>query len=337
MIRLSRSNPQHAIFVALSIASATVALPYTHAQTLSPDAAAGYPNRPVRMVVPFSPGGGTDIVARTVAQKLGEAWSQSVLVENRPGANGIVGTDAVAKSKPDGYTILVAIATHVINPNVYSKLPYDTNKDFVPLTVLAEYPFTLVIHPSLPARSVKELVMLAKARPAQLSYATSGIASGPHLGIELFSRMTGIRMVHVPYKGSGPGMIDLMAGQVQLSFNNLLASLPMVKAGKLRMLGITSAKRSPMVPDLPTIAETLPGYQVSGWYSLFLPAATPRAIAVKLHAEIVKVLQLPDVKNRLTGEGLTLVGNTPEQFAEFLVAETRKWTEVIKAANVRLD
>ena len=325
------------VSIVLTLAATAVVLPCARAQSDSAGPAAEYPHRLVRIVLPFPPGGGTDIVARTLAQKLSDAWGQPVVVENRAGANGIIGTDLVAKSKPDGYTILFTIVSHTINPMLYPKLPYDSSRDFAPVTMLAEYPFTLVIHPSLPVKNVKELIALAKARPRQLSYATSGIGSGPHLGVELFSSMAGINMVHVPYKGAGPGVIDLIAGQVQLSFNSLLASVPMIKAGKLRLLAVTSATRSPMVPDVPSIAETLPGFHVTGWHSLLMPAATPRAIIAKLHAETVKALRLSDVKGKLASEGLTLIGSTPEQFAEFLAAETSKWAKVIKAADVRLD
>ena len=330
-------GPQRAIFLVLTLAATAFAPPCARAQSDSAGAAAEYPNRVVRIVVPFPPGGGADVVARTVGQKLSDAWGQSVVVDNRAGANGIIGTDLVAKSKPDGYTVLFAIVAHTINPLLYPKLPYDSSRDFAPVTVLAEYPFTLVIHPSVPARSVKELIALAKARPGQLTYASSGIGSGPHLGVELFKSMAGIDMVHVPYKGFGAATTDLISGQVQLYFGSLIGSLPLIKAGKIRILAITSANRSPLLPDLPTIAEALPGFHVTGWFSLLLPAATPRAIVARLHAETVKLLQLPDVKSRLTTESFTPVGNTPEQFAGFLAAETSKWAKVIKAAGVRLE
>ncbi|HEV7802912.1 MAG TPA: tripartite tricarboxylate transporter substrate binding protein [Burkholderiales bacterium] len=298
-------------------------------------AQATYPSRAVRIVVPFPPGGGTDIISRTVAQKLSETWGQPVIVDNRAGANGIIGTDLGSKAKPDGYTLLVVIATHAINPALYRKLPYDTASDFVPVTLMAQYPFILTIHPSLPPKTVKELIALAKTRPGQLSYASSGNGSGPHLGFELFKSTAKIDVVHIPYKGAGPANIDLISGQVQLMFNNFLAAMPQIRAGKLRVLAVTSAKRSPVMPDLATMAEAgLPGFDVTGWYALLAPAGTPAVIVNKVQADVANALRVPALNERLSSEGAEPVGSTPQQFGTFLAAEIRKWGKVISDAKV---
>ena len=294
-----------------------------------------YPTHAVRVVVPFPPGGGTDIISRMVAQKLSETWSQPVIVDNRGGANGIIGTDLGAKAKPDGYTLLVVIATHAINPSLYPKLPYDTAKDFAPITLMAQYPFILTIHPTLPAKTVREFIALAKTRPGQMSYASSGNGSGPHLAFELFNSMAHVKLVHVPYKGAGPANIDLISGQVQAFMNNFLAAMPHVKSGKLRVLGVTSAKRSQAMPELPTVAESgLPGYEVVGWYALLAPAGTPPAILNKVHADAANALKVPAINAKLSAEGAEPVASTPEAFSKFLAAEIRKWAKVVKDAKV---
>ena len=299
---------------------------------------APYPTRAVRIVVPFPPGGGTDIISRTVAQKLSETWSQPVVVDNRSGANGIIGTDLGAKAKPDGYTLLVVIATHAINPSLYRKLPYDTATDFVPITLMAQYPFILTIHPSLPSKTVKDLIALARTRPGQLSYASSGNGSGPHLGFELFKSVAKIDVVHVPYKGAAPANIDLVSGQVQLMFNNFLAAMPQLKSGRLRVLAVTSAKRSAVMPELPTLAESgLPGFDVTGWYALLAPAGTPQPVVAKVQGDVAAALRVPAVHTRLSSEGAEPVGSTPEQFSKFLAAEVRKWARVIKEAKITLE
>ncbi|MGZ5123931.1 MAG: tripartite tricarboxylate transporter substrate binding protein [Burkholderiales bacterium] len=294
-----------------------------------------YPNRAVRVVVPFPPGGGTDIISRTIAQRLTETWGQPVIIDNRGGANGIIGTDLGAKAKPDGYTLLVVIATHAINPSLYRKLPYDTATDFVPITLMAQYPFILTIHPSLPAKTVREFIALAKTKPGQLSYASSGNGSGPHLGFELLKSVARIDVVHVPYKGAGPANVDLISGQVQAMFNNFLAAMPQIKAGRLRVLAVTSDKRSPVMPELPTLAESgLPGFDVTGWYALLAPAGTPRDIVGKVQADVAGALRVPAVHSRLSSEGAEPVGSTPDQFAKFLAAEIRKWGTVIRDSKV---
>lgn len=303
--------------------------------TAGAQGAGAYPTRAVRVIVPFPPGGGTDIISRMLAQKLNETWGQAVVVDNRAGANGIIGTDLGAKAKPDGYTLLVVIATHAINPSLYRKLPYDTAADFTAVTLMARYPFILTIHPSLPARSVREFIALAKARPGQLSYASSGNGSGPHLGFELFKSAARVDVVHVPYKGAGPANIDLISGQVQAMFNNFLAAMPQLKAGKLRVLAVTSAQRSQAMPELPTMAESgLPGFDVTGWYALLAPAGTPQPIVLKIQADVASALRVPAVHARLSGEGAEPVGSAPGEFARFLAAETLKWAKVIKDARV---
>jgi tripartite-type tricarboxylate transporter receptor subunit TctC len=299
--------------------------------------AQNYPNRPVRLVVPYPPGGGTDVIARTLAQKMTETMGQQVLVDNRPGANGIIGSDVVAKAAPDGYTVLITLATHVINPALYAKLPYGPD-DHVPVTVLAEYPFVITVHPSLPVKNVKELVAFAKARPGQLTFASSGNGSGPHLGMELFKSMAGIDVVHVPYKGAGQAMSDLLSGQVPIFLNNFLAGAQMIKAGRLRALAVTSGKRSAAAPDIPTVAESgVPGYSVTGWYGMMLPAGTPAPVARVLHESTVKSLRSREVSAKLANEAAEVVANTPQAFAVFLKAESEKWTGVIRKAKVRLS
>ncbi len=297
--------------------------------------AQNYPSRPLRIVVPYPPGGGTDVVARTVAQKLTELLGQPVIVDNRAGANGIIGSDVVAKAPADGYTVLIAIATHAINPTLYAKLPYNT-ADLAPVSLLAEYPFVITVHPSLPVKTTGELIAFAKSRPNQLSYASSGNGSGPHLGMELFKSMAGIDMVHVPYKGAGQAMTDLISGQVEVFLNNFLAGMPMIKAGKLRALAVTGRQRSGAAPELPTVAEAgVPGYAVTGWYGMLVPAATPASVVRALHDGTVRALKSKDVSERLANEAAVIVAGTPQQFADFLKTEIDKWASVISQARVR--
>jgi len=295
-----------------------------------------YPNKPIRMVVPYPPGGGMDVIARTIAQKMNEVLGQPVVVDNRAGANGIIGTDAVAKSAPDGYTVLITLATHVINPALYAKLPYGPD-DLAPVTLLAEYPFVITVHPSLPVKNLKEFVAFAKARPGQLTYASSGNGSGPHLGMELFKSMAGIDVIHVPYKGAGQAMTDLLSGQVPIFLNNFLAGAQMIKAGRLRALAVTSRDRSSAAPDIPTVAEAgVPGYAVTGWYGMMVPAATPAPVIRTLHEGVVKALKSKEVSSRLSNEAAVIIANTPREFADFLKTESDKWAAVIRKAKVRL-
>jgi tripartite-type tricarboxylate transporter receptor subunit TctC len=301
--------------------------------------AQNYPVKPVRLIVPTAPSGGTDLVARMVAQKFVETLGQPGVVENRGGANGIIGTDAVAKAAPDGYTVLVTLASyHATNSTLYAKLPYDTVADFAPVSLLAEYPYVLTVHPSLPVKTTREFIAFVKSRPGQLSYASSGNGSVPHLGMELFKSMAGIDLVHVPYKGAGHAMTDHVSGQVPIFLNNFLAGMPMMKAGRLRPLAVTSAKRSIAMPDLPTVAESgLPGYIVTGWYGMLVPAKTPPAVVKALHDGTVKALRAKDVSDRLTSEAAEIVAGTPQQFTDFLKAEISKWAGVIKRIGLKFE
>ncbi len=298
--------------------------------------AQGYPNKPIRIIVPYPPGGGTDVITRTLAQKMTELMGQPVLVDNRPGANSIIGSDAVAKAAPDGYTVLITLATHVINPALYAKLPYGPD-DHAPVTVLAEYPFVITVHPSLPVKNLKAFIAFAKSRPGQLAFASSGNGSGPHLGMELFKSMAGIDVVHVPYKGAGQAMSDLLSGQVPIFLNNFLAGAQMIKAGRLRALAVTSRKRSNAAPDIPTVSEAgVPGYVVTGWYGMMVPAATPAAVVRALHEGTVKALKSKEVSSKLSNDAAVVVANTPQEFAAFLKTESEKWTGVIRKAKVRI-
>jgi tripartite-type tricarboxylate transporter receptor subunit TctC len=300
--------------------------------------AQSFPTRPVRMIVPYPAGGGTDIISRTVAQKLGEKWGQQVIVDNRAGANGIIGTDLAAKSKPDGYTLVVVIATQAINPALYPKIPYNSETDFAPVSLMAQYPFILTTHPSIPAKSVREFIALAKKRPGELSYASSGNGSGPHLGFELFKSMAGINVVHIPYKGAGPANTELISGQVQAFFNNILAGKPHIQSGRLRVIAATSAKRSQAMPEIPTFAESgVPGFDVTGWYALLAPAGTPASIVNKVQSDTTASLRIPDVAARLSSEGAEPVGSSPEVLTKFLQTETQKWAKVVKVANIKID
>ncbi|MFZ9195944.1 MAG: tripartite tricarboxylate transporter substrate binding protein [Burkholderiales bacterium] len=300
--------------------------------------AQSFPTRPVRMIVPYPAGGGTDIISRTVAQKLGEKWGQQVIVDNRAGANGIIGTDLAAKSKPDGYTLVVVIATQAINPALYPKIPYNSETDFAPVSLMAQYPFILTTHPSVPAKSVREFIALAKKRPGELSYASSGNGSGPHLGFELFKSIASINVVHIPYKGAGPANTELISGQVQAFFNNILAGRPHIQSGRLRVIAATSAKRSQAMPEIPTFAESgVPGFDVTGWYALLAPAGTPASIVNKVQSDTTALLRIPEVAARLSSEGAEPVGSSPEVLARFLQTETQKWAKVVTVANIKID
>jgi len=297
-----------------------------------------YPAKPVRIVVPSSPGGGTDILARLLAQKLTENLGQQFVVENRPGAGQIIGIEAVARSAPDGYTLLMAASAIVINEVLYKKPPYDTLRDFAPITLGASLPNILVVHPALPAKSVRELIALAKARPGMLNYSSAGNGTSPHLSMELFRIMSGITLTHIPYKGTGPATVDLVAGQVQLSMPNVLTALPQIKGGKLRALGVTSAKRASGLPDIPAIAEAgVPGYEAIQWYGLLAPAGTSRDVVNKLQSETAKILVLQEVKERLAADGADAVGNRPQEFAAYIKAEIDKWSKVVKAGGITLE
>ncbi len=298
-----------------------------------------YPTKPIRLVVPFPPGGATDILARAVGQRLTEVWGQSVVIDNRPGAGGNIGTELVAKSAPDGYTLeMGTVGTHAINASLYSKLPYDHVKDFVPVILVAGVPNVLVVNPSLPVSSVAELIAYAKANPGKLNFASSGNGTSIHLSGELFKTMAGVQITHVPYKGSAPALQDLLGGQVQLMFDNLPPSLPNIKAGKLKALAVTSATRAPALPDVPTMAEAgLPGFEASSWFGILAPAGTPPAIVAKLNAEIAKWLASPEAQEKLLALGANPAGGTPEDYAKHIAAETSKWAKVVKESGAKVD
>jgi tripartite-type tricarboxylate transporter receptor subunit TctC len=299
----------------------------------------GYPSRPIHFIVPYPAGGPLDTVARLLGQKVSESVHQPVVVENRPGAGGNIGADAVAKSAPDGYTILMgAVATHAINPTLYSNIPYDPVKDFAPVTEVAWTPNVLVVNPKLPVHDVKEFIAYAKAHPGELNFGSGSTGSAGHLAGELFKTMAGVKMVHVPYKGAGPAMQDLIGGQIQLMFDNLASSLGQIRAGKVRALAVTTAKRSSLAPELPTIAESgLPGFDISTWFGIFAPGGTPRPIVDRLHDAFVKALDAPDVQATMKKMGAEPVGNTPEQFAAFIQSEAKKYARVIKASGAKVD
>jgi tripartite-type tricarboxylate transporter receptor subunit TctC len=296
---------------------------------------ADYPNRAIRIIVPSSPGGGTDILSRLLTPRLTERLGQTVVVDNRPGAGSIIGNDIVAKAAPDGYTLLMGISTLAILPSMHKKLPYDAMRDLAPVTQAISAPNILVVHPSLPVKSVKELIAFSKKRPGEVNYASAGLGTNPHLSMELFLSMTGLKMVHVAYKGLGPALVDLIAGQVVVATSTMLAGLPHVKSGRLRALGTTGARRSSVLPDFPTVAEAgVPGYEAVQWYGLFAPAKTPREIIGKLHGAMTTVLQSPAIKDKLAIDGADPVGNTPEEFARFLRSETDKWGKVVRTAGI---
>jgi tripartite-type tricarboxylate transporter receptor subunit TctC len=296
-----------------------------------------YPNRPIRFLVGFAAGGFTDVMARAIAAKLAENWNQQVIVDNRPGAGTIVATEFVAKAPPDGYTLLMMTDNHVTNPSLFKQLPYDSEKDFAPITLGALAPFLLLVHPSLPVKSVKDLVALAKARPGQLLFASGGIGGPGHLAGELLNSLAGVRMVHVPYKGGALAMIDLQAGQTQLYFGNLPISLPHVKTGKVRALAVTSAKRTVSAPEYPTVAETIPGFELTPWYGVLTRAGTPPDILAKLNREIVGILRNPEMRDRLTGLGAEPVGNSQAEFAAFLRTEVVKWGKLVRDSGARSE
>ncbi|HUJ00201.1 MAG TPA: tripartite tricarboxylate transporter substrate binding protein [Usitatibacter sp.] len=298
-----------------------------------------YPSKPIHFVVPYPAGGPLDTVARLLGQKVSESVKQTVIVENKPGAGGNIGADFVAKSAPDGYTILMgAVATHAINPTLYSHIPYDPVKDFAPVTEVAWTPNVLVVNPSLPVTSVKEFIAYAKAHPNQLNFGSGSTGSAGHLAGELFKSMAGVQMVHVPYKGAAPAMQDLIGGQIQLMFDNLASSLGQIRAGRVRALAVTTLKRSSLAPDLPTIAESgLPGFDISTWFGVFAPGGTPQPIVRKLHDEFVQALRAPDVQAKFRTLGAEPVGNTPEEFAAYIRSESQKYAKVVKASGAKVD
>ncbi len=307
-------------------------IPATHAQ------APAYPTKPIRIVVAFPPGGGTDIVARLIAPKLSEAWGQQVIVENRAGASGVIGTEAVARAAPDGYTWLHGTMGNLtVNQHLYTKM-LDPQRELTALTQVVAVHFVMVAHPSLPARNVKELIALAKTRPGQINYSSSGPGGAPHLGGELLKSMTGIDLVHIPYKGSGPSFVDLLGGQVSLTFDSLLQALPYIKTGRLNALAVLGSKRSPLLPQTATVAESgVPGYELTNWFGMVVPAATPRDLVARLHGDISRVMQQPEIRDRIRDMGADVIGSSPADFAAFMRAETAKWAKVVKQANIRAE
>jgi tripartite-type tricarboxylate transporter receptor subunit TctC len=303
--------------------------PATHGQS-------GYPVKPVRLVSPSSAGGGSDIVARSLAPKLAERLGQQVIVENRPGAGTVIGSDYVAKAPPDGYTLLLGIATLATNPALLKKMPYDAVRDLAPISKVAASPNVLVVHPSVPVRSVKELIAFVSARPGQLSFASAGVGTNPHMAMELFLSTTKLKMVHIPYKGSAPAITDLVGGHVAAMAATALTGIPQIRSGRLRGLGVSSAQRSASAPDLPTIAEAgVPGYEATQWYGVLAPAGTPPEIIKRLNAELVQILQLADVKSRFAADGAEPVGDSPEQFAQYIRSELTKWAKVARDAGIQ--
>lgn len=304
----------------------------------APAADREYPARPIRIIVPQSPGASTDLTARLVAQKLNEAFKQPVIVDNRPGASGITGTELVARAAPDGYTLMVVASSFSINPALGRKLPYDAIRDFTTVSQLSKFPNMLAAHPSTPVKTLQDVIALAKAKPGQISYASAGLATGTHMTAELLKYMAGIDLLHVPYKGGGPSMAAAMGGQTQLVISTTVGLLSHTRAGKLRAIALTAAKRSAAAPDIPTFAESgVPGYEHEPWNGMFAPAKLPKPILAKVNAEVARALNTPDVRQVFERDGADVVGSTPEQFAAILKAEIEKWTKVAKAANIKLE
>lgn len=316
----------------------TRAIAIAAALLCAPGAWCAYPDKPVRMLVPFAPGGGSDIVARLLAQKTGVLWNQSVVVDNRGGGGGVAGTNAVAKSAPDGYTLLLTSISIAYAPALYGSLPYDTERELAPCVLLVVQPSILGVHPALPVKSVAELIALAKAKPSEIRYSSGGGGSAPHLAAEIFRSTAGIQLTHVPYKGGGAIVTAVLSGEVQMLFAGVASLMPHIKAGRLRALAVTGTTRSKAAPDLPSIAEAgLPGAEFDGWYGLLLPAATPRDIVARINADYNKVLAAADVQERLLASGFEPLGGTPQKFADYLRSETRKWTKVVRDANIRIE
>ena len=325
------------IFYAFILGFAFYSAQCAAAQSNSTGSGQAYPNRPIRAVVPLAPGGGTDTVARLVAAKLSEGLGQQIVVDNRSGGGGVVGTELVAKATPDGYTMLVgSITTNAVNPALYKKLPYDHLRDFAGISMIGTVPNALVVHPSVPAKSMKDFLDYTKANPGKINYGSSGIGSAPHLSMELIRSMTGISMVHVPYKGAGAAVADVLGGQIQALCSSLAGLLPHIKSGRVRALGVTTARRNPQLADVPTIAESgIPGYEVTIWYALYVPAGTPKAIIARLNAETVKALNSTDLRERLTLQGLDVGSSTVDEVAAFTKSETEKWAKVVKDSGLQ--
>jgi tripartite-type tricarboxylate transporter receptor subunit TctC len=304
-----------------------------------PARAQDYPRKPVRLIVPFAPGGGNDTVARAIAQNVGASLGQPVIVDNRAGAGGVVGAELAAKSPPDGYTLFLGgVGSHAVHPNQHARLPYDPVGDFAPISLIASAPSVLVVHPSVAAGTLGEFTALAKAHPGKLNYASNGNGSSAQLAAVMYESMAGVRMVHVPYKGLAPALADLLGGEVQAMFSSVVAIVPHIKAGRLRALAVTGKRRSPLLPELPTIAESgLPDYEAGSWYGILAPAGTPREIVSKLHGEVVRALAQPEIRERLAGEGAELIGSTPEEFAAHIGSELARMGKLVRGAGIRLE
>jgi tripartite-type tricarboxylate transporter receptor subunit TctC len=298
-------------------------------------AAQTFPSKPIRIIAPFPPASVADVLARPIAQKMNETWGQPVIVDNRTGAAGNVGSEAVAKAPPDGYTLLLGtIGTNAINAGLYSKMPYNVRTDFAPITLVASTYLLLVMHPSVPVRTVKEVIALARAQPGKLNFGSAGAGTTPHLSGEMFQFLTGVSMTHVTYRGSPQSAIDLIAGRLDLIFANGSAALPHIRTGRMRLIAISAARRDPALPDVPTIAETVPGFEMTPWFGLFAPAGTPRDVVTRLNTETVRILALPDVKANYANLGMTAVSSTPEQFSAYVQEEIVRWAKVVKDAGI---
>jgi tripartite-type tricarboxylate transporter receptor subunit TctC len=315
---------------------ASLILPFAAAL---PVCAQEYPRKPIRLIVPFAPGGGNDTVARAIAQSAGASLGQPVVVDNRAGAGGMLGAELAAKSPPDGYTLFLGgVGSHAVNPNLHARLPYDPVKDFAPITLIASAPSVLVVHPSVPARTLAEFTALAKASPGRLNYASNGNGSSAQLAAVLYESMAGVRMVHVPYKGLAPALVDLLAGEVQAMFSSVVAIVPNIKSGRLRALAVTGKRRTALLPEVPTLDESgVPGYEAGSWYGILAPARTPQAIVAKLHEAIAGALAQSEVRERLASEGAEVIGSTPEAFAAHITAELARMGKLIREAGIRME
>ena len=325
-------TPYRSLALLSALAIAHAALPVIAADSTA------YPARPIRLVVPFAPAGSADALARTIQPALSDALGQTIVIDNRPGASSTIGTDMAAKAAPDGYTLVLITTTHTVNPSLIAKLPYDTVGDFAPVSLVVSQPNILVVHPSVPAKSVKELVAMAKAKPNSLNFASGGNGSSPHLSGELFKIVAGVQITHVPYKGSGPGVTDLLGGHVQLMFAGPLALEQQIKNGRLRALAVADKRRSAVLPDVPTMTEAgFAGVETGTWYGILAPARTPQPIVAKIHTAIVRILQAPDLKSRILNQGVDIVGSSPAEFEKFIIAEVAKWSRVVQTAGIRAD
>jgi len=316
-----------------------IAIAVLIAANMQPLLAQGYPEKTIRIIVPYTPGGTADMLARTMGQKMAESLGQQIIVDNRPGAGGNIGADLAAKSAPDGYTILLGtVATHAINPSLYPKMPYDAAKDFAPIILVATLPNLLVVNPSVPAKNVRELIALAKSKPGELAFASAGNGTSQHLSGELFKKMTNADMTHVPYRGSAPAVTDLVGGQVQLMFDNIPSSLPLVRAGKLHALAVTGPRRSPVLPDLPTLSEAgLTGFAITSWFALFAPAGTPPKILHRLNKEAAKAIASKELRQQWMAQGIEPAGGTSEQLDAFRLVEAPKWKKIVSDSGARVE